>query len=237
MTPILEIRALFKNFGGFTAANDVNLSVQSGEIRCLIGPNGAGKSTLLSLIVGTLSPSGGEIFFDGREISGLKPHTRIKEGLGIKFQVPGIFTGLPTRQNLAISMLSRGYGSRLSDHVDEMLDLLDLTNEADTNAGELSHGKQQWLEIGMSVSTDPRLLLLDEPTAGMSLEETRKTGELVQKLNASGMAVIAIEHDMAFVRQIAGKVSVMHLGKIFCEGSMEEIERNEDVAEIYLGKF
>ena len=237
MTPILEIRALVKKFGGFTAANGVNLSVQAGEIRCLIGPNGAGKSTLLSLIVGTLSPFGGEIFFDGREISGLKPHKRIKEGLGIKFQVPGIFSGLPTRRNLAISMLSRGHGSRLSDRVDEMLDLLDLTNEADTNAGELSHGKQQWLEIGMSVSTEPRLLLLDEPTAGMSLEETRKTGELVQKLNASGMAVIAIEHDMAFVRQIAGKVSVMHLGKIFCEGSIEEIERNEDVAEIYLGKF
>ena len=237
MTPILEIRALVKKFGGFTAANGVNLSVQAGEIRCLIGPNGAGKSTLLSLIVGTLSPCDGEIFLDGREISGLKSHKRIKEGLGIKFQVPGIFTGLPTRQNLAISMLSRGHGSSLSDRVNEMLDLLDLTNEADTNAGELSHGKQQWLEIGMSVSTDPRLLLLDEPTAGMSLEETRKTGELVQKLNASGMAVIAIEHDMAFVRQIAGKVSVMHLGKIFCEGSMEEIERNEDVAEIYLGKF
>jgi len=235
VTPLLETRGLVKRFGGNTVIDGLDLSVAAGEIRCIIGPNGAGKSTLLGLIIGALRPTAGTILLGGLEISRLAPHRRIAGGLGIKFQVPGIFADLTVRDNLAVALQRSVPARALAGETDRLLSYLDLERQQGQRADELSHGQQQWLEIGMALATRPRLLLLDEPTAGMSVEETARTGELVQRLNADGTTIVAIEHDMAFVRQVATRVSVLHYGRLFREGPIDEIERDEEVARVYLG--
>ena len=239
MTPapyLLETRDLTKYFGGLSATNGVDIKVAPGEIRCLIGPNGAGKSTLFKLILGTYEPTAGTILFDGEDITRLRSHSRVQRGLSIKFQVPGIFHALSVEQNLRIALQRTVEYSARNAEIDRLLGLLDLAHQRSALAGNLSHGQQQWLEIGMAIACRPKLLLLDEPTAGMSPEETFKTGELVKRLNAQGMTVIVIEHDMTFVRQIATRVTVLHFGKIFDEGTLDDIVKNEDVVRIYLGK-
>ncbi|HEX7951711.1 MAG TPA: ABC transporter ATP-binding protein [Burkholderiales bacterium] len=239
MTPapyLLETRGLKKYFGGLFATNGVDIKVEPGEIRCLIGPNGAGKSTLFKLILGTYEPTAGSILFDGEDITGLRSHSRVQRGLSIKFQVPGIFHALSVEQNLRIALQRTVEYAARNDEIDRLLGLLDLAHQRGELAGNLSHGQQQWLEIGMAIACRPKLLLLDEPTAGMSPEETFKTGELVKHLNAQGMTVIVIEHDMTFVRQIATRVTVLHFGRIFDEGTLDDIVKNEDVIRIYLGK-
>jgi ABC-type uncharacterized transport system ATPase subunit len=233
---LLETRGLKKSFGGLFAADGVDLKVAAGEIRCVIGPNGAGKSTLFKLILGTYAPLEGAILFDGENITALKSHARVQRGLSIKFQVPGIFHALPVDQNLRIALQRTVGPSGREEAIDRLLTLLDLSRQRRELAGTLSHGQQQWLEIGMAIACQPKLLLLDEPTAGLSPEETIRTGELVKRLNAGGMTVIVIEHDMAFVRQIASRVTVLHFGRIFDEGPLDEIVTNERVIEIYLGK-
>jgi len=233
---LLETRDLTKYFGGLSATNGVDIKVAPGEIRCLIGPNGAGKSTLFKLILGTYEPTAGTILFDGEDITRLRSHSRVQRGLSIKFQVPGIFHALSVEQNLRIALQRTVEYSARNAEIDRLLGLLDLAHQRSTAAGNLSHGQQQWLEIGMAIACRPKLLLLDEPTAGMSPEETFKTGELVKRLNAQGMTVIVIEHDMTFVRQIATRVTVLHFGKIFDEGTLDDIVKNEDVVRIYLGK-
>ena len=236
MATILETRGLSKYFGGLHAIDGVDLAVGEGELRCVIGPNGAGKSTLFKLLVGTYASSAGQILFRDEEISTLKPYQRVRRGLSIKFQVPGIFLQLPAEQNIRIA-LQRGYADDpLEAELERLLQLIDLQSQRRELAGNLSHGQQQWLEIGMALATKPAVLLLDEPTAGMSPEETFKTGELVQRLNAEGMTIVVIEHDMTFIRQIAQRVTVLHFGKIFDEGSIDDITQNEDVVRIYLGK-
>ena len=236
MTPILTTKNLNKRFGGLHAMNGVGLNVERGELRCLIGPNGAGKSTLFKLILGTYPPTSGEVWFNGENITKLLPYRRVEKGISIKFQVPGIFQDLPVEQNLLIALQHRLSKAAAKAELERLLTLLDLQAARTQRAGELSHGQQQWLEIGMAIALSPSLLLLDEPTAGMSPVETFKTGELVKRLNEDGMTVVVIEHDMAFVRQIARKVTVLHFGKIFVEGSLDEIINNEEVARIYLGK-
>ena len=236
MATILQTRGLRKHFGGLSAINGVDLAVEEGELRCLIGPNGAGKSTLFKLILGAYQPSAGEILFRGEDISSLRPHLRVQRGMSIKFQVPGIFLELPVEQNLRIALQRAHRGAALGKELDRLLGLIDLAFQRDELAANLSHGQQQWLEIAMAVALKPGMLLLDEPTAGMSPEETFKTGELVKMLNASGMTIIVIEHDMAFVRQIARRVTVLHIGQVFYEGTLDEIIGNEDVVRIYLGK-
>ena len=236
MAAILQTRGLKKYFGGLYAINGVDLSIEEGELRCLIGPNGAGKSTLFKLITGAYEPSEGSILFKGDDITTLRPHLRIQRGLSIKFQVPGIFLALPVEQNLRIALQRAYRGAALEQELERLLALIDLEHQRDDLATNLSHGQQQWLEIAMAVALKPAMLLLDEPTAGMSPEETFKTGELVKKLNASGMTIVVIEHDMAFVRQIAKRVTVLHFGEVFDEGSLDDIVRNEDVVRIYLGK-
>jgi ABC-type uncharacterized transport system ATPase subunit len=233
---LLETRDLTKYFGGLSATNGVDIKVAPGEIRCLIGPNGAGKSTLFKLILGTYEPTAGTILFDGEDITRLRSHSRVQRGLSIKFQVPGIFHALSVEQNLRIALQRTVEYSARNAEIDRLLSMLDLAHQRTTLAGNLSHGQQQWLEIGMAIACRPKLLLLDEPTAGMSPEETFKTGELVKRLNAQGMTVIVIEHDMTFVRQIATRVTVLHFGKIFDEGTLDDIVKNEDVVRIYLGK-
>ena len=236
MTAILQTQQLSKHFGGLHAINGVDLAVERGELRCLIGPNGAGKSTLFKLILGTYPPNGGRVLFDGSDITHLPSHLRVQKGLSIKFQVPGIFLELPVEQNLLIALQRRVTAEREATELSRLLTLLDLSARRKEPAGTLSHGQQQWLEIGMAIALAPALLLLDEPTAGMSPEETFKTGELVKRLNAGGMTIIVIEHDMTFVRQIAKKITVLHFGKVFDEGTLDAIVKSDDVARIYLGK-
>ena len=220
---ILRTEKLYKHFDGVKVAQDVNFSMEHGEIRCLIGPNGAGKSTFFKLVLGEHQPSSGEIYFSDQKITKLRSFERVKQGIAVKFQVPGIFSELSVWQNMQIAVQNHLHGDSMTAAIDKAL------------AGELSHGEQQWLEIGMAVSTEPRLLLLDEPTAGMTPEETARTGEMIQELNRKGMSILAVEHDMEFVRQIAHKVTVLNFGEIFAEGTINEIEANEEVARIYLG--
>lgn len=236
MATILETRGLTKYFGGLYAINGINLAIEEGELRCLIGPNGAGKSTLFKLILGSYQPSEGAILFKGDDITTLRPHLRVQRGISMKFQVPGVFLELLVEQNLRIALQRAHRGDALEQELERLLELIDLGHQRSELAANLSHGQQQWLEIAMAVALQPSMLLLDEPTAGMSPEETFKTGELVKKLNASGMTIVVIEHDMSFVRQIAKRVTVLHFGQVFDEGSLDEIVSNEDVVRIYLGK-
>jgi ABC-type uncharacterized transport system ATPase subunit len=233
---LVDIKGVSKRFGGLSAISDVSLSVESGEIHCLIGPNGAGKSTLFKLIVGIYPPTSGSIRFADAEITRERPYARVQRGMSIKMQAPSVFKDLPVRQNIHVALQRNRTGRDLDDEQDRLLTMLDLKDDADRPAGALAHGQQQWLEIGMALALQPRLLLLDEPTAGMSPEETYRTGELVKSLNREGMTIIVVEHDMTFVRQIAQRVTVLHLGQVFAHGGLEEIIRDPKVAEIYLGK-
>ena len=233
---ILTTKGLEKNFGGVFVARSIDFDLTPGEIHCLIGPNGAGKSSFFRLILGQHQPNAGAIFFDGRDITRLKPFERIRLGISVKFQVPGIFKALSVGQNLEIALQDHLSGHSLRAEIREVLEFVGLTGEASERAGNLSHGQQQWLEIGIAISVKPKLLLLDEPTAGMSPDETSRTGDMVHALNRDGMTVLAVEHDMTFVRQIADRVTVLHFGAIFAQGTIDEIVADERVAEIYLGK-
>ena len=233
---LLETRKLCKRFGGLQVTADVDFAIQPGELHCLIGPNGAGKSTLFRLILGEHAPNSGTIVYDGADITRLPSYERIRRGLSVKFQVPGIFKALSVAQNLEIALQHHLEGQSLDGEIRRLLAFLNLTPEAGQAAGNLSHGQKQWLELGMATSLKPKLLLLDEPTAGMSPQETQATGEMVRALQGDGMTVLAVEHDMAFVRQIASRVTVLHFGRIFAQGSIDEIMADDRVAEIYLGK-
>ena len=233
--PILETRDLNKHFGGLHVTADVNFALEQGELHCLIGPNGAGKSTLFRLILGEHLPSNGSVLYAGEDITTLKSFERIRRGMSVKFQVPGIFKALSARQNLKIALQHHLERGALGTEVDRLLAFLNLSEVGPQLAGNLSHGQKQWLEIGMAISVKPKLLLLDEPTAGMSPDETYATGEIIKTLNADGVTVLAVEHDMSFVRQVAQRVTVLHLGRVFAQGTIEEIVADERVAEIYLG--
>lgn len=233
---ILETRNLHKRFGGLHVTNNVNFQLKTGEVHCLIGPNGAGKSTLFKLILGEYLPSDGDILYKGQPITKLKSFHRVDRGISVKFQVPGIFKELSVYQNLEIAVQRKHRGEDLKREINRLLHFLKLDGSVQKLAGNLSHGQKQWLEIGMAISLEPDLLLLDEPTAGMTPDETFATGEMVQELNAQGVTVLAVEHDMAFVRQIAQRVTVLHFGKIFAQGSIEEIVKDDRVAAIYLGQ-
>jgi len=233
---LVDVKGVSKRFGGLTAVSDVDLTVNAGEVHCLIGPNGAGKSTLFKLIVGLYPPTKGSIFFDSVDITSERPYARVQRGMSIKMQAPSVFKELPVRQNIQIALQEHLSGAARSAEEERLLTLLDLAADSGKLAGALSHGQQQWLEIGMALAPRPQLLLLDEPTAGMSPEETYKTGELVKSFNAEGMTILVVEHDMAFVRQVAQRITVLHLGKIFARGSRDAILQDEKVADIYLGQ-
>lgn len=236
MTVLLETRQLHKHFGGLSAVSDVNIEVTEGEIHCLIGPNGAGKSTLFKLVAGTYAPSGGEVLFKGEDVTHRKPYERVGRGMSIKLQAPSVFRELPVAQNLEISLQRKYTGAAMETEKERLLEFLQLKDDAGKAAGILSHGQQQWLEIGMALALQPTLLLLDEPTAGMSPQETERTGEMIKGLNARGMTVLVVEHDMTFVRQIAQRITVLHLGRVFAQGGTDVIIADPRVEEIYLGK-
>ncbi|MFD1641419.1 ABC transporter ATP-binding protein [Halohasta litorea] len=231
---LLATKALTKNFGGLTAVDSVDFSVTEGEIRCLIGPNGAGKSTLLELITGQLSPSEGDIYFDGEDLTGMETHNRIDTGLSVKFQSPHVYENLTVEENLQVPLQRTDRDTETV--LAETLERIDLTEKADVRASELSHGEKQRLEIGMAVTLDPTLMLLDEPVAGMSVDETADVAELIRSLHDDGMTFLVVEHDMEFVRRISDQVTVLNQGEIFRQGPIEEIEADEAVRRIYLGE-
>jgi len=232
---ILQTKGLCKRFGGVHVARNIDFGIEAGEIHCLIGPNGAGKSSLFRLILGAHRPDSGNILFRDEDVTRLPSFARIRKGMSVKFQVPGIFKDLSVRQNLVISFQHHLHGHDLEATIQRVLAFAGLEGLEKQAAGTLSHGRQQWLEIGMAVGVEPQLLLLDEPTAGMSPEETRQTGEMLRSLNAQGVTILAVEHDMSFVQQIADKVTVLHFGEIFAQGTVAEIISHPGVADIYLG--
>ncbi len=233
---ILRTEGLTKRFGGLTAIDDVNYRMPYGEINCLIGPNGAGKSTFFKMLAGQLRPTEGRIIYKDEDITELEPYERARRGLSIKFQDVNVYQELSVRENLRIPVQRYERDADIADVIDELLALIDLEEQADSDVDRLSHGQQQWLEIAIATAIDPDLLLLDEPTAGMTIEETKETGDLIRSLADQGMSVIVVEHDITFVEQIAERVTVLHNGAVFAEGSVEEIKNDEAVQKIYLGE-
>jgi branched-chain amino acid transport system ATP-binding protein len=232
---IVEVQDLHKDYGGVRAVNGLNLSVRKNQIHCIIGPNGAGKSTLFKLLMGIERPTTGRVLYKHRDITSLPPFRRARLGLTIKFQSIRVYQDLTVFQNLFIPLRRHHRSSDIPDRVAALLEHIHLAGTEDTSVRNLSHGQQQWLSIGMSLAVDPEVLLLDEPTAGMSVEETAETTSIVHSLCAHGVTVIVIEHDMEFVRNLNTITSVLHLGQLFAQGSFAEIEANEDVRRIYLG--
>ncbi len=234
---MLEVINVSKTFGGIKAVMDLSLAVQEGELRCLIGPNGAGKSTLFNLITGRYSSDAGSIVFQGNEISHLPPYQRVRRGISMKFQTTRIYETLTLAQNLDIAY--RHNGSSGEENLDDRywaLSMFGIEASVDELAGSLMHAQKQWLEICLALATRPRLLLLDEPSVGMTPEETWQTAELVKKLTKSGLTILVVEHDMEFIRHVADLVTVLHQGRVFAEGSLSWIEANEEVRKIYLGE-
>jgi branched-chain amino acid transport system ATP-binding protein len=234
--PLLLLDGVSKRYGGLLAVSGLNLAVERGELRCLIGPNGAGKSTVFKLIMGFERPTSGKITFDGAVIDPWPTWRRARQGLSIKMQVPGIYPELSVHDNMRVAAQYHVRGGDMEVSIERLLARVGLAGMSAELAKNLSHGQQQWLEIGMALSVNPKLLLLDEPTAGMGPGETEATARLVESLNADGVTIMVIEHDMTFVRQIARKITVMNLGRLFAEGSIAEIEANQGVTDIYLGK-
>lgn len=239
----LEIEKLHVEFGGVRAVSNIDLSVQEGEILCLLGPNGAGKSTMLDLICGKTRAGGGSIRFRGREITNLLEYQRARCGIGRKFQVPSVYKDLTVEENLTVAQSHRpgmfgtllSFGSASGRRAQkQILDLVDLAGKRKDKAGNLSHGETQWLEIAMLLAQDSKLILMDEPTAGMTIRETEKTADLFRSLRGSHTLII-VEHDMSFVRRVAERIVVMNRGEKLAEGSVEEIEANAEVKTAYLG--
>jgi urea transport system ATP-binding protein len=240
---ILEIEHLTVSFDGFKALNDLTFSMDEGELRVIIGPNGAGKTTFLDVITGKVQPTVGQVRFKGKDLRSRSEHQIACMGIGRKFQTPRVYLNLTPRENLELSSNpQKGVFSTLFKQssrteqrkVTGLLETIGLIAKADIPAGLLSHGEKQWLEIGMLVAQNPDLLLVDEPVAGLTDEETALTGDLLIAL-AESHSIIVIEHDMEFVRQIARQVTVLHQGSVLCEGTIEEVQADPRVIEVYLG--
>jgi branched-chain amino acid transport system ATP-binding protein len=224
----------------------VSLQIEEGELSSIIGPNGAGKTTLFNLLTGKLRPESGRIIFEGEEISKLSPHEICRKGMGRSFQRVNIFPRLSAFDNVQVAVLSEQKKTRnlvspvkkmLREKTTEILESLRLGDKREVLGGLLAHGDQKRLEIGIALASRPKLLLLDEPTAGMSPEETERTTELIQKLaREQGLTLIFVEHDMSVVFSISEKIRVMHLGRIIAEGKPEEVRANDEVQRIYLGE-
>jgi branched-chain amino acid transport system ATP-binding protein len=243
---LLEVKNLHKDFSGLKVLTGINLSIEKGERHSIIGPNGAGKSTLFNVITGKYRPSMGRIFFDGEDITGLSPFKISRRGLARSFQIINIFPMMNVYQNVRNAILSKekirlNTFLRLEkmDRIDQetlhVLESLGLIGIKDVLAGELSYGQQRALEIGIALATDPKLILLDEPTAGMTKEETKETVALIQNAT-KGKTLVIIEHDMDVVFSIAHRITVLYYGEILASGTPDEIRNSEKVKEAYLGK-
>jgi len=242
---ILYLEDISVSFDGFKAINDLNLYIEAGELRCIIGPNGAGKTTMMDIITGKTRPDRGSAYFGQNiDLLHLSEPEISQAGIGRKFQKPTVFEYHSVFENLELSMagdkrvwptLTARLNGEQRDFIDEVLSIISLQAECNRPAGSLSHGQKQWLEIGMLLMQNPKLLLVDEPVAGMTHQEMDRTAELLTSL-AGQHTVVVVEHDMDFVRSIARKVTVLHQGSVLAEGSMDEVQNDPRVVEVYLGE-
>jgi urea transport system ATP-binding protein len=247
--PILELRGVTLGFDGFVVLDGLDFALERGELRFVIGPNGAGKTTMLDVVTGKTRPASGRVLFDGRvDVLHHAEHELARLGVGRKFQTPSVYPSLTVGENLAVAAGARGgllglFG-RLdrasSERVAAALETVGLAHRREARAGALSHGEKQWLEIAMLLVQEPRLLLLDEPVAGMTRAERDRTGELLERIVADGTSrrrsVLVVEHDMTFVRRYARTVTVLHQGRVLREGTMEQVQADRRVMEVYLGR-
>jgi urea transport system ATP-binding protein len=243
--PILYLEGVNVSFDGFRAINNLNLTIDDGELRCIIGPNGAGKTTMMDIITGKTRPDTGSVWFGSRHnLLTLSEPDIASLGIGRKFQKPTVFEALTVFENLELAMatdkrvlptLTAQMTPEYRDRIDEVLEMIGLKELRQALAGILSHGQKQWLEIGMLLMQKPRLLLVDEPVAGMTEQEMERTAELLTSL-AGKQSVVVVEHDMGFVRSIARKVTVLHQGSVLAEGSMDQVSNDPEVIKVYLGE-
>lgn len=238
MNQLLEVSGISKTFGGVRANHDVSLSLAEATIRCVVGPNGAGKSTFLSMLSGHTRPDTGKVVFRGKDVTGWPVHRVAKLGMVRKFQRPSFYPDLTVAENLTVPVLATGVRrGKAARAVAEVAHQVSLSDALHVRGAHLPHGRTQWLEIGMLVARQATVMLLDEPTAGMSPEETTKTSELIARLVAeSGVSTIVIEHDMGFVRSLNSDVTVLHLGEVIADGPMAVVERDAQVRAVYLGE-
>nr|WP_273421431.1 urea ABC transporter ATP-binding protein UrtD [Halomonas sp.] len=242
--PILYMEDFTVSFDGLKAINNLNLTIDDGELRCIIGPNGAGKTTMMDIITGKTRPTEGSVWFGSRHnLLQMNEPEIASLGIGRKFQKPTVFEALSVFENLELAMaadkrifptLTARMTGEIKDRIDDVLETIGLTALRFQPAGILSHGQKQWLEIGMLLMQRPRLLLVDEPVAGMTEQEMERTAELLTGL-AGKQSVVVVEHDMGFVRSIARKVTVLHQGSVLAEGSMDQVSNDPKVVEVYLG--
>jgi urea transport system ATP-binding protein len=243
-TPLLELKKISVSFEGFLALRDLDLVLNQGDLRAVIGPNGAGKTTFLDVITGKVVPTKGDVIFKEKSLIGQKEFRIARKGVGRKFQSPRIFENLTVQENLALavsrpktplSLLMNSLKVKNLDEIQRLMSIVNLQLKANIRAGALSHGQKQWLEIAMLVGQDPDLLLVDEPVAGLTDEETDLTADLLKSL-AGDHTVLVIDHDMEFIRRLDCPVSVLHQGHVLKEGSMSDIQKEPLVIEVYLGK-
>jgi len=244
MSSIMEMKGVTVSFDGFKVLDNLDFCIAYDELRFLIGPNGAGKSTLLDIMTAKTRPNQGKVVFDEKiNVTRTSEHELVRHGLGRKFQTPSVFGSLSVFENLEtaigfnspIPKLVRKLSGEQRDKIEEVLEITNLKDQRNTPAGILSHGQKQWLEIGMLLTQEPKLLLLDEPVAGMTRRERDHTGELLHKI-AKNRSILVVEHDMVFVRQFASTVTVLHMGKLLCEDHVENVQANPEVIEVYLGR-
>ena len=240
----LKIDGIGVDFNGFKAVDSFSMAVEEGALRVLLGANGAGKTTLMDLISGKTKSTEGKIFLRDKDITNWHEHKIAREGVGRKFQIPTVFRELTVRENFEVAgfeyrgvLLNVGprHKKISTKRIEDVIDLVKLREKEGDRAGNLSHGETQWLELGMVLVQNPKIILLDEPSAGMTVQETLKTSQIINDLKGKH-TLIVVEHDMAFVREIAETITVMHLGKVLAEGSIQEIENNQDVKDAYLGR-
>ncbi len=231
---MLETRSLSMHFGGVVAVNRVDFSLRENELRCLIGPNGAGKSTFFKCLTAQLRPTSGEVVIRDFNVSGSESHQVARMGVGIKTQVPNLFDGLDVEENIWLSASQSASLKRSRVITSEVIERLQLGDVRKSQLGSLAHGQRQLVELGMVLAGEPWLVILDEPTAGMTQEEVIRTAEIIREINKSA-TMIVVEHDMQFIRMIARKVTVFHQGQILLEGDMDEVSADARVREVYLG--
>lgn len=246
---LLQIEDLTKQFAGLTAVDNVNLSVEAGETRAIIGPNGAGKSTLINCITGLLEPTAGRVHFDGDDITDYESHYVVQRGISRSFQTASIFPGMTVWENVQISVLGSEHGSfrfnflrhrdsfsQVDDLTGEILDAVGLLGDADVDAKNLSYGDKRRLEIAIGLASEPDLMFMDEPTAGMSPEETNDTVDLLERLKEElGLTIVLVEHDMEVIFRVADRIAVLNRGEVIAEGPPEAVQGDPDVQEAYLG--
>ena len=241
---LLNLKDVSVSFEGFLALNNLNLTLSKGELRAVIGPNGAGKTTFHDVITGKVKPTKGDVFFKGKSLVGKKEHKIARIGVGRKFQSPRVFENLTVQENLEISVSQ--YSSTIKliankpsenklKEIKKLMKIVNLSSQSEIKAGSLSHGQKQWLEIAMLLGQKPALMLIDEPVAGLTDEETDLTADLLKSLSGEN-TVLVIDHDMEFIRRLESNVTVLNQGSVLCEGSMDEIQTDPKVIEVYLGK-